>query len=377
MEPDELWLSYSIIPRGTVWWSWTATESTPVILQVVKVTGARYPSTPTHQVNLHDSVNVWHPTNLGAGFPKADSQSPQHPVDSLDFDPSALGYFLVFTGYVGNSYQIQLGTINSNATYTFALTATNAPVIFGQPRDARIAPGQCALFTVEAAGVLPLKYQWQFNGATMSGANSFFYGITNGTLSQSGDYSVIVSNATGVSTSSVAHLWVRQDEAAPSLSAIRPNSSGGFQFALQGEAGRYYRIETSGNLRDWLAEAVFPWETRMDFSPNPNPVTSVVFPTNFPGLFSVPATNAARFVRFSRYAPSNEVCNLFLKQIRQAKNVWAIEKRRAFTDTPADTDIFTISPVSKPACPSGGFYILESVGSPPRCTYGHVLEEPR
>jgi hypothetical protein len=357
---------------GSAWWSWTAPATGPVIIQVLKVVRP----TPLYGSQDRAYVGVWSPSNLGSGFPTIDLQSPQRAISLLDFDPGSLGHFLVFTSYVGNSYQIQLGVMTPGSTYTLALTATNAPLIFGQPRDARIAPGQCAVFTVDAAGVLPLNYQWQFNGEAMIGANSSFYGITNGTLGQAGDYSVVVSNATGISTSLVAHLWVTQDEVAPSVNAMGVNPSSGFQFTLQGEAGRFYRIETSANLRDWRAEPSFPWDTRIDSYPYTRPLTSIVYPTNLPAVFSIPATNTTRFLRVARYSPSNEVCNLFLEQIQHAKRVWARETGHTLMDYAGDVDIFKV-PDAKPVCPAGGFYSPGYIGRSPICTYGHVLEEPR
>src|SRR5205085_502273 len=119
------------------------------------------------------------------------------------------------------------------------------------------------------------------------------------------------------------HLWITQNEVAPLVTAIGVNPSAGFQFSLQGEPGRFYRVETSSNLKDWLAQPSFPWDTRIDFYPYSRQLTSIVFPTNSPGFFSIPASNSTRFVRVSRYAPSNQVCNLYLEQIQHAKRVWA------------------------------------------------------
>jgi hypothetical protein len=145
---------------------------------------------------------------------------------------------------------------------------------------------------------------------------------------------------------------------------------------LQGEVGRYYRIETSTNLARWLAEPDFPMDLTTRSYPYPKPLTSIIFPASFPTLLSVSATNMTKYVRASRYAPSNEVCNLLLKQIRHAKDVWAREKRVTLTESVGDTDIFGLS-FPKPLCPSGAFYAPGKVGSPPLCGYGHILEEPR
>src|SRR5207248_10090614 len=38
-EPGELILSFPLKPTGTVWWSWTATDSSPITLQILALSG--------------------------------------------------------------------------------------------------------------------------------------------------------------------------------------------------------------------------------------------------------------------------------------------------------------------------------------------------
>ncbi len=56
--------------------------------------------------------------------------------------------------------------------------------------------------TATEAG-LTLTYQWQFNGANISGATSSTYALASVSSANSGDYKVIVSN--GYTTSSRSH----------------------------------------------------------------------------------------------------------------------------------------------------------------------------
>src|SRR5690348_14978731 len=96
-----------------------------------------------------------------------------------------------FSGLASGSY----GVTPSNAGYTFSpasqnvtlattdLTAVNfmasgtvvAPTITTQPASQTVTAGQTATFSVVASGTAPLSYQWQKNGATISGATSASY----------------------------------------------------------------------------------------------------------------------------------------------------------------------------------------------------------
>ncbi|MHC1766869.1 MAG: immunoglobulin domain-containing protein [Verrucomicrobiia bacterium] len=80
-----------------------------------------------------------------------------------------------------------------------------APVITVQPESLTVSPGGAAGFSVAATGGT-LSYQWRFNGAPISGATSTTYSISNVQAQHAGNYDVVVSNASGSVTSSVAVL---------------------------------------------------------------------------------------------------------------------------------------------------------------------------
>jgi hypothetical protein len=56
-------------------------------------------------------------------------------------------------------------------------------------------------FTASASGDLPLSYQWQFNGAPLPGATNQFLELGPISSSEAGRYTLVVTNAYGVSTS--------------------------------------------------------------------------------------------------------------------------------------------------------------------------------
>ena len=75
--------------------------------------------------------------------------------------------------------------------------------------------GDSVVLSELALGVSPFQYQWQTNGAVLSGATNSSLALTNLTLSSSGNYSVIVSDSLGAATSAPVMLSVTLDTNPP------------------------------------------------------------------------------------------------------------------------------------------------------------------
>src|SRR5437763_14281934 len=62
----------------------------------------------------------------------------------------------------------------------------------------------------------------------------------------------------------------------------------------------------------------------------------------------------------ARTASQKNACIANLKQMDGAKASWALEQKKATTDTPVDSDLFgaTVYIRDKPYCPGGGTYSL-------------------
>ena len=88
--------------------------------------------------------------------------------------------------------------------------AGTPPTISAQPQDQSVFVGQNATFTVAATGTAPLGYQWFYNNDTLvTDATNASLTITNAQVSDTGGYSVVVSNAYGAPvTSASANLTV-------------------------------------------------------------------------------------------------------------------------------------------------------------------------
>jgi len=102
-----------------------------------------------------------------------------------------------------------------------SVNGTGAPYIIAQPVNQTVTAGQTATFSVTAAGTAPLAYQWQKNGADISGATGASYTTPVTTTSDSGEqFRVVVSNSGGSVTSMPATLTVSAGQVASTVDVI-------------------------------------------------------------------------------------------------------------------------------------------------------------
>lgn len=95
------------------------------------------------------------------------------------------------------------------------------PVVFSHPRSQIALPGAAVAFEVLAGGTRPLGYQWLFNGRTLQGAENPLLVLTNVQPPDLGGYAVVVTNAFGAVTSSVAQLTLH-----PATAECLPSPAG-------------------------------------------------------------------------------------------------------------------------------------------------------
>ena len=82
------------------------------------------------------------------------------------------------------------------------------PLIDIPPSSSLVQNGGSATFSVQAFGGGTLAYQWQFNGVNIAGATQSTLALTDVQAINQGAYQVVISNAAGTNTSSVATLAV-------------------------------------------------------------------------------------------------------------------------------------------------------------------------
>ena len=106
-----------------------------------------------------------------------------------------------------------------------SLTVQSPPSITAQPASVTVTAGQTASFSVTAAGTSPLSYQWQKNGANISGATSSSYTTPVTKTSDNGaSFIVSITNPAGSMSSGAAILTVNADTTPPSVSITSPIS---------------------------------------------------------------------------------------------------------------------------------------------------------
>lgn len=107
-------------------------------------------------------------------------RSDEHTVALYHFEDS--GDASSFDDASGNGFV--LARINGARTVELPTPGDNGNVVIAiQPRDAAVAVGGTAHFSVCATGKEPFSYEWRFNGASLPGANAPILAITTATMS--------------------------------------------------------------------------------------------------------------------------------------------------------------------------------------------------
>ena len=145
------------------------------------------------------------------------------------------------------------GSVTSNSATLTVNAAATAPTITTQPANQTVTAGQTATFAVTASGTAPLSYQWNRNGAAISGATSASYTTPATTTSDNGaQFTVVVSNSNGSATSNAATLTVSAAATAPTITTqpanqtVTAGQTATFSVAASGTAPLSYQWKKDG-----------------------------------------------------------------------------------------------------------------------------------
>ncbi len=131
------------------------------------------------------------------------------------------------------------------------------PIITRQPLSCSNAVGTTASFTVEVAGSAPFGYQWRrdgtnlVNGGNLSGATTTNLLIANVQLADAAGYTVVLTNAFGSVTSTVAQLTVIIPPSPGRFAHVSYSPDTGFSFIFRdATVSQPYRIQRSSTMAE-------------------------------------------------------------------------------------------------------------------------------
>ena len=126
------------------------------------------------------------------------------------------------TPAMAGGYQVRISAgADSVASAVVQVTVSNrvsAPVLSSQPAPVAALVGENVVFSVIATGNPALAYQWRKNGVAVAGATNSALTLTAVQAGDVGAYDVVVSNALGTASSSLASLSVSATPQAPTIS---------------------------------------------------------------------------------------------------------------------------------------------------------------
>jgi subtilase family serine protease len=143
--------------------------------------------------------------------------------------------------YATNGYDLCTG-LGTPAGTNLINALAPMPYCLTQPANLTVTAGSSAQFSVLAAGLPPLGYRWLFNGtnlpatANVFGTASNVVTLTNVTSANAGNYRVIVTNASGSATSTVAALTVN-GQSSPVMTLTSSANPCGYLNSLSFTAG--------------------------------------------------------------------------------------------------------------------------------------------
>jgi hypothetical protein len=176
----------------------------------------------------------------------------------------------------------------------------------------------------------------------------------------------IQGNGFSFTSQRFGQTMIKVQEAALQMTANGPGSRAAFLQSLFGSgkpAGAY--IVAANTDQGWLATA----------NGNQPPAKLLALSAAIPvGILS--AIAIPNFVKARQSAQKN-ACLSNLRQIDGAKHQWALENKKAETDTPTLSDLQPFLPGKQlPLCPAGGTYTINPLPDPPQCSHaGHRLGE--
>jgi uncharacterized repeat protein (TIGR03803 family) len=180
----------------SVWWKWTAPTNGTVILDTTGTTFADV-------LAAYTGSSVSSLTLIGSGVSAGLS-----PAKVVFTATAGVTYYFAVDGQNPPGSGPPAPPVAGNITLNVQESIRIAPQIITQPVSQTILAGGNVTFTVVASGVPTPTYQWQFNGAPLSGKTGTSLSLSNVSTNQAGAYAVLISNIVGTVFSAQAVLRV-------------------------------------------------------------------------------------------------------------------------------------------------------------------------
>ena len=103
------------------------------------------------------------------------------------------------------------------------LTVLSPPVFTSSPSNQSVVAGVPVVFSAAATGTLPIAYQWQFNGVSITNATNTSLTFSDPLAANAGSYTLVATNLYGSATSQVATLSVAES----ALQVVSASALGG------------------------------------------------------------------------------------------------------------------------------------------------------
>jgi hypothetical protein len=220
-----------------------------------------------------------------------------------------------------------------------------APIINTQPTSLTACEGDNNIqFSVTATGIPAPNYQWRRNGSNISGANTSTYTINPVSLSDAGNYDVVVSNTAGSVTSVVVTLTVNPIPNV-TISPFNPSICAGQSVAL---------TATGANSYSWSPATGLSTSVGANVTASPLNTTSYTVTGTSAGCtgtanVTVNVTNVPS-ISINPSAPS--ICtgeNVILNALGASNYTWSPSQGLSATNTasvtanPTLTTVYTVS----------------------------------
>ncbi|HZR19361.1 MAG TPA: immunoglobulin domain-containing protein [Verrucomicrobiae bacterium] len=143
-------------------------------------------------------------------------------------------------------------TVTKAFSMTISGGGTTRPGITTPPANQTVTAGANVSFSVTATGTAPLSYLWKFNSTAIAGATTSSLQLMNVQTTNSGTYSVTITNSAG-STNASATLTVNAAATAPTISqqplslTVSNGASADFSVTAGGSAPLGYLWRKDGN----------------------------------------------------------------------------------------------------------------------------------